>query len=215
MKVGSLVIGAAMIVAIPALAAAAPLHAHFSGYADHNGPAPGSYVAGNDYTAYATLDAVQPDPWYAFLAGQEYTVVITTTVTAAYENPAMILNVEFADAVVEIYEDNTTPADYANPGTFTDGVLVLSGIASNMAGQRPNFSGFNWDVTGSVSFDGGAGLGGLLCEGPIGMNDFIAFQQPPINPPNGYREAYNVDWFCEGTTSVEQSTWGRMKGLYR
>jgi hypothetical protein len=49
----------------------------------------------------------------------------------------------------------------------------------------------------------------------MAMNDFIAFQSPPIFPPAGFEEAYNIDWVCETATSVDPSTWGRMKGLYR
>jgi hypothetical protein len=215
MKISSLVVGAAVALALPALALATPLHGHFSGYANHSGGVPGSYTVGETYVAYATLDAVQPDPWYNFNPAKQYTVVISTTVTAAFEAPPMILNVTFATASVQIYEDASTAANYANVGTFTDGTLLLSGTIAGMAGQRPNFPGFNWDVIGSVSFGAGAGLGGLLCDLPMGMNDFIAFQSPPIFPPSGYEEAYNVDWFCEESTSVDESTWGRMKGLYR
>lgn len=215
MKFRSLAVGAALFLAIPALALADPLHGHFSGYADHSGGVPGSYTPGETYTVYATLDAVQPDPWYAFDETQEYTVVITTTVTAAYEAPPMILNVEFADATVEIFEDDGTAADYGNVSTFTDGTKVLDGVATNMAGQRPNFTGFNWDVTGDVALLGGAGIEGLLCDGPMSMNDFIAFQSPPVFPPAGYEEAYNIDWVCETATSVDRSTWGKLKGLYR
>jgi hypothetical protein len=215
MKLNTLVVGAAVSLALPALALATPLHGHFSGYANHSGGVPGAYTAGETYVAYATLDNVNPDPWYTWNPAKQYTAVISTTVASAFEAPPMILNVTFATASVQIYEDSTTPANYANTGTFTDGTLLLTGSITGMAGQRPNFPGFNWDVIGSVNFTGGAGLGGLLCNLPMGMNDFIAFQSPPIFPPAGYEEAYNIDWFCEASTSVDESTWGRMKSLYR
>jgi hypothetical protein len=214
MKISSLVVGAAMVLAVPVLALATPLHGHFSGYAQHAGT-PGSYVVNDTYTAYATLDAVQPDPWYNFDVAQQYTVKLTANVDAAYEAPAMILNVEFGSVTVEVYEDDATAADYGNPGTFTDGTLLLSGTVTGMAGQRPNFPNFNWDVVGTVSFSGGVGMNGLLCDPQLGMNDFIAFASPPINPPSGYQEAYNIDWFCDAATSVDESSWGRMKSLYR
>jgi hypothetical protein len=214
MKLSSLVVGAAVALALPALALATPLHGHFSGYANHSGGVPGSYTVGETYVVYATLDNVQPDPWYAWNPTKQYTAAISTTVTAAFEVPP-ILNVTFATASVGIYEDSSTPANYANPGTFTDGTLLLSGSISGMAGQRVNFPGFNWDVIGSVTFNGGAGFGGLLCDLPMGVNDFIAFQSPPVFPPAGYEEAYNIDWFCEASTSVDASSWGRMKSLYR
>jgi len=215
MKISTLAVGAASLLAIPTFALATPLHGHFSGYADHSGGVPGSYSVGESYTVRGILDDVQPDPWYGFLADHEYTVVIVTSVIDVFESPPMVLNVEFGPVTVQIYEDDTTPANYASPGTFIDGTLLLSGSISGMMGQRPNFDGFNWDVVGTVNFTSGAGIEGLLCDLPMGMNDFIAYQTPPIYPPTGYEEAYNIDWFCEATTGVDESSWGRMKSLYR
>lgn len=215
MKLSTLVVGAAVALALPALALATPLHGHFSGYGDHSGGVPGSYTVGETYVAYSTLDNVQPDPWYNWNPAKQYTAVFSTSVTAAFEAPPMILNITFATASVQIYEDSTTPANYANPGTFSDGTLLLTGTMTGMAGLRVNMPGFNWEVHGNVSFTGGAGLGGLLCDLPMGMNDFIAFQSPPVFPPAGYQEAYGIDWFCEASTSVDETSWGRMKSLYR
>ena len=214
-RLTSLMAGAVVILAIPALASADPLHGHFSGYADHSGGTPGVYSIGETYTAYATLDNVQPDPWYPWNGTKEYTVVIMTSVTSYDDtsNPP-IIDVDFAPASVAIYEDDTTPADYGNVSTFTDGTNILNGTISNMHAQRLNFPGFNYDVTGTLAFTSG-NTGELLCNGDLTLNDFIAFSSPPIFPPAGYEEAYNIDWVCEGATSVDPSTWGRMKGLYR
>lgn len=214
MKLNTLVIGAAVALALPALALATPLHGHFSGYGNHSGGVPGSYSVGETYDGYSTLDNVQPDPWYNWNPAKQYTAVFHTTVTATGSNPPLLL-VTFATASVQIYEDSTTPANYANPGTFTDGTLLLTGQITGMSGSRVNFPGFNWEVHGSVNFTGGAGLGGLLCDLPMGMNDFIAFQSPPVFPPAGYEEAYGIDWFCDSSTSVDETTWGHMKSLYR
>jgi hypothetical protein len=66
-------------------------------------------------------------------------------------------------------------------------------------------------ITGAATVTGGAGLGSLLCD-VLTMNDFIAWL-PNTSPP-GYKEAYDSKWEC-CPVSVEQSTWGGVKSLYR
>jgi hypothetical protein len=214
-------VGAVLALAIPALASAVTYTGSFSGAADHDGSAPGVYAAGTNYTARMTLDAAQQDPWYPWNPAKEYTVVLdvvvdTYTVIPNGLGPGIdIWIADFEPASVDIYEDDTTPADYANPGTFTDGTLVLSGQANNMIATRADIFGLPYDVTGVVVFTGGAGFGNLLGCAPSGlsMNDFIDFQI--ATPPAGYEENYDAEWKCLETTSVDQSTWGNIKGLYR
>lgn len=223
----ALAVGVGMAMLLPALASAVVLEGHFSGYADHAGPAPGVYSDGLAYHAYTTLNAVQTNPWYPWdQANYEYTAVIDAIIVdytgLPYPWQVGVNGVETADfnvASVSIYEDAGTPADYANLSTFTDGTLILSGVVQNMIGEHVVFwSGstlisFPWTVTGVVVMTGGSGLD-PQCAGGLVMNDFINFAFG--TPPTGYEEAYDIEWKCaEPSTSVEASSWGRVKGLYR
>jgi hypothetical protein len=226
----ALAVGVGMAMLLPALASAVVLEGHFSGNADHAGPAPGVYANGLAYNAYATLNTTQVNPWYPWdQVNYEYTAVIhavVVTYNGMYPWVAGVNGVETADfnvATVEIYEDAGTAADYANPSTFTDGTKVLSGVVQNMIGEHvvywPNpfyMVELPWTITGVVVMTGGTGLANLdtQCAGGLVMNDFVNFQIGTF--PAGYEEAYDIEWKCpEVSTSVEPSSWGRMKGLYR
>ena len=213
-RLKSLGIGVVMALAIPALALAADYAGHFSGYADHDGIGPGVYFPGTTYVARMTLDTVQENPWYNFDPAKEYTAVLTAVVDTYTDNGGAYMVTDFQVGVVEIWEDMATPADYANPGTFTDGTLVLSGQAGNMIAQGPILYGSPFVVSGIVVFTGGSGLGSLLgcAPGGLAMNDFI--MTTIITPPAGYEEVYDAEWKC-AAVSVDDSTWGSVKGLYR
>jgi hypothetical protein len=213
-------VGAVLALAIPALASAVTYTGSFSGAADHDGSAPGVYAAGTNYTARLILDETQVDPWYPWNPAKEYTAVLNVTVDTytVIPNGAGSFDywiVDFNPGSVDIYEDDATAADFASPSTFTDGTLVLSGQANNMIASRVDIFGLPYDVTGVVVFTGGSGIANLLGCAPSGlsMNDFIDFQISA--PPTGYEENYDAEWKCLETTSVDESTWGSIKGLYR
>lgn len=212
-------VGALALLAMPIAAPAVVLEGHFSGRADHNSGGPGTYVVSEAYTTYQTLNTTQQNPWYPWNATVEYTVVVTTSVTA-YDGVSNPQTVSFADAQVDIYEDASNNADFANPATFTDGTLVLSGTISNYSGFRINFFGNPWTVNGSISFTGGSGLGNVDPQcggGNMVMNDFINFEIPFGGWPDaqGYEEGYDSKWECPDVVGTDESTWGKVKSLYR
>lgn len=204
--------------AIPALASAITYQGHFSGYSTHTSAA-GVFATNENFTARVILDTTQEDPWYPFDGSKEYTAVVGVQVLsylggfnqAVFFKPA---------GTVAIYEDATPDADFANAASFTDGTLILSGQVNNMAGTRINITALPWSVSGEITLTGGAGIGNLIaCEAGLIMNDFIAWQQPNGQPlpgiPSGYKESYDAEWKCSETTSVDESSWGNVKGLYR
>lgn len=218
LKLNGLVAGAVMLLAIPALASAETLIGSFSGAADHNGPAPGVYVAGNDYKVYATLDQTQDSPWYPWdQTTYEYTLFIDTDVFS-YTVNGLEQTVDFTVATFQIYRDDRnagTAADYSNVATFTDGTLILNGSIQNMIGDRLDIFGLPYAVTGIAIFTGGADIANLhsFCDAGAVLNDFINFQIG--TPPAGFEEFYDAEWKCTGSTGTEQSTWGQMKSFYR
>jgi hypothetical protein len=204
-----------MAVAIPTLAFAADFAGNFSGYADHDGIGPGVYASGTTYVARLILDDYNEAPWYPFDPGKEYTAVMTVVVDTFTDNGGYYMITDFEVGLVEVYEDVTTSADYAAPGTFTDGTLILVGQTNNMIAQGAIMPGMPFAVSGVVVFTGGSGYGNLLgcAPGGLAMNDFI--QTSIITPPTGYEETYDAEWKCTQVTGTDASTWGNIKGLYR
>ena len=220
-RLKTLGVGVVMALAIPTLALAVTYTGSFSGAADHNGAGPGVYSAGTSYTVRMTLDQTQQDPWYPWNATKEYTAVISVAVDtySVFPNAGgpgidWVL-VDFDQASVDIYEDDATPANYAVPGSFVDGSHILIGAIDNMIASRLTIFGLPFDVTGVVVFTGGSGFGNLVncAPGGLSMNDFIDVSIQ--TPPAGYEETYDAEWKCIETTSVDDSTWGGIKGLYR
>jgi hypothetical protein len=209
-----LALGAGLALAFPLAASADTFEGHFSGHAVHNGPAPGVYAPGVSYTARLVLNDTQVNPWYPFDPSKEYTAVIHATVFSYFGGFLQI--VDFANAAqVFVYEDTGTAADYANPATFTDGTVILSGGSNYMFGQRADVFAVPWNFYGTIVFTGGAGLGNLAsaCSFGLTMNDFVDFQI--ASNPAGYQEAYDAEWKCAESISVEEASWGSVKTLYR
>jgi hypothetical protein len=212
-KLTSLMLGSGLAFALPTLAPAVTLEGHFSGYADHAGVG-GVYAPGMVYTAYLTLNSVQTNPWYPWDPTKEYTAVINAVV-ASYTG-GFTQSVDFQNgAQFRIFEDTSTAADFANPATFTDGTLILSGGSNDMFGQRVDVFGLPWNFYGTIVFVSGAGLGDLAAQCAFGliMNDFVNFQIGTFPP--GYEEAYDAEWKCPDTTPVDAASWGDVKALYR
>jgi hypothetical protein len=212
-KLTSLMLGSGLAVALPTFAFAVTLEGHFSGFADHAGVG-GVYAPGMAYTARLVLNTTQTNPWYPWNPTKEYTAVITATV-ASYTG-GFAQSVDFANgAQFKIYEDSGTAADYANPATFTDGTLILSGGSNDYFGQRMDIFGLPWNFYGTIVFVSGAGLGNLASQCSLGltMNDFVNFQIGTFPP--GYEEAYDAEWKCPDTTPVDGASWGDVKSLYR
>jgi hypothetical protein len=211
-----------LALAIPASALAVSLQASLSGFSTHPTSAAGVFAANETFTARVVLDTTQDDPWYPFDPTKEYTAVLNAVVQSYLGgfNQAVFFK---PNGSVAIYEDSTPDANYANPATFTDGTLLLTGQVNNMGGTRINITGLPWSVSGEITLLGGAGFNNLIgCAAggqSLSMNDFIAWQQPNGQPlpqiPAGYKEEYDAEWKCLDTTDLPESTWGGVKGLYR
>ena len=211
-------LGIAALVPIAAFAQCDMHEGHFSGHSVHASAA-GTFSAGEAFTLRQTLNTTQVNPWYAFNQGAfQYTLVITGTVTSQVNIPlfpgTVLRQVTFGASSFAIYEDAGTTADYANPGTFTDGAAILTGSISGMYGEglvdgaNPEVLG----VTGNATITGGSAIGDVICTDLV-MNDFLAWL--PATSPPGYKEAYDSKWECCIVTAVEPSTWGGVKSLYR
>jgi hypothetical protein len=196
--------------------AALAVGASLSGFATHNGAGPGNFTGATTYTARLILDQTQDDPFLNFDPTKQYTAVLTTTVQA-FDNTQSPWILNFGIGSLNMYEDTGTPADYLNPGTFTDGTLILSGSVVNHEAYRFNITCNPYTVNGVIVWTGGSRHDELSsgCLSGMVMNDFDSYQTVPcgVSPPAGYQEAYDALWTCP--TSTDESTWGGVKALYR
>ena len=178
---------------------------------DFNGYAIVPTTIGGTLTMRSVLtnNGVVPTPIALDFANNQYTLVITATLVSAagiaqYYSPANI----------EMWEDpigGGTPANYANPGTLTDGTLILSGVFDGNL-TRNMFTPSLGNFVGLVDFTGGTRLGdlGMPQDWPLGGG----ISRSISGIPAGYDENWDgkIDL---ATVGVEDSTWDGVKGLYR
>jgi hypothetical protein len=227
-KVLSLGLGV-LLLTIPAISSADSRKAVLDGYSKHPTSPAGQFTNNEDFKAYVVLGAEDVDEpwWYPFdWPAKEYTAVLDGEVLFALDDSDGAFNqsVSFKpNGSCHIYEDTTPDADYANTATFTDGTNILIGQVNNMQGTRLDLNGHPWSITGEITLIGGTGLANLLgCAASglsLSLNDYAAWQLPNGQPlpgiPAGYKERYGAEWKCLEPTSVEGSSWGGVKALYR
>jgi hypothetical protein len=163
-------------------------------------------MVGNDLTLYGTIvNAGQVEtPIVLDEANFEYTIVITglTWNVDAFTQ-------EYGDGTIVIYEDNATAADYASPGTFSDGTAILIGSIPSL--NRTMFTANLGNVTGEVDWTGGTRLG----EIPAGQQLDWAILSGISNRSTVTEPGYDENWDgkVEPATPipVDQTSWGRVK----
>jgi hypothetical protein len=156
-----------------------------------------------------TNNGVVPTPIALNFALNQYTLVISGTLASTVG-----IAQNYPGASVLLYEDpiaGGTAADYANPSTFTDGTLILSGAFDGDL-VRNRFSATLGNFVGKIDFTGGTRLGDLATpqDWPCGG----AWSRTVTGIPTGYQENWDgkIDL---AVVSVDNKTWEQLKQLYR
>jgi hypothetical protein len=168
-------------------------------------------VVGGQLTMRSVLtnNGVVPTPIPLNFAVNQYTLVVTGTLAAIVGTRN-----DYSPATVSIYEDpigGGTAADYAVPGTFTDGTLILTG---NFDGNlvRNRFTTTLGNFVGKVDFTGGTKLGLLPTpqDWPFGGG----WSRTVSGIPSGYNENWDgkIDL---APVAVEPQTWDKVKDMYK
>jgi hypothetical protein len=197
----------ALVAGAPRLQAADPPNFDFLGYCIVPTSQGGTLTARSVLTNGNTV----PTPIALDFNNNQYTMVLTATLTVV--GPPS----QYSPATVQLYEDpisGGTNADYANPATFTDGTLILSGVIDGNL-TRNRFTTTLGNYIGKIDFTGGTRLGDLQTtqDWPIGGGwSRNASVTPPIPP--GYNEQWDgkID---NAPVAVEQRSWGAVKEFYR
>jgi hypothetical protein len=189
---------------------------HLSGNSWETGGFPPSDL-GDEFQAVGILNEID-DPLVWDTANYSYTwhvedltsigeVVIGTTRVVTYGGGSLTIYVDFLPSN---HDYGVNPPNATSPSTFTDG------ISTYLIGNFTDFTlTFNHATStgsfvGTLNFTGGDVF--PLLANPDGWtfgSDIAGFS------PNGYDLQLNGEVGLEATISVEPSTWGAIKGLYR
>lgn len=209
----------------------------FDGYAVYS-PAPDQVGATMDvYGILSTVGGV-PTPIALDMDNFEYTVHVADMAIATYDEfpaippiigPRKVLT--FAGGMLRIYADaivGGTAADFAAPGTFTDGEPILfAGVKDNwtlnlMDGSITPDGVYTGSGAGFCDFIGGTQLDAItVAEYYLDDWNFLGLDisddNPPATPvPAGYDRSFKVKLTPPNDpTPTVETTWGKIKELYR
>lgn len=226
--------------ALLAVALAAPLAAHAAcvapiswgvTYATETSYSAPNSNSGSILTIRGKIDCFT-DPFLDLNGnGKEYTVVITGLVSGGTAPPVplgggnLAYQTHYTGGTFAYYEDTTTPADPANPATYTDGTVILNGALNGMTvtfvlNGSGNYVSGNFDTgpmgSGAV-FTGGTLFSRVSNFGQgCPLRDTGGWNVTPAAHPPGYTAevAGKTDIDCH-PTPTQLGTWGSLKGTYR
>ena len=205
----------------------------FDGYAVYS-PAPDQVGATMDvYGILSTVGGV-PTPIALDMDNFEYTVHVADMAIATYDEfpaippiigPRKVLT--FAGGMLRIYADaivGGTAADFAAPGTFTDGELILAATVHDgwrMQLADPFGMTFAGSGVGFCDFYGGSNLADLIEYGGqpflenwtfagTGISDPSFF----VTVPDGYDRIFGVKLVYPEPVPTTGSSWGGVKALF-
>ncbi len=142
------------------------------------------------------------------LANFQYTIVVSG-LTLDSVGPSD----NFSGGFVAIYEDNMTPATWANPGSFSDGTMILSGSLFTL--QRTMFTSTLGSAVGNVDWTGGSRIGDLSPGDRLNWPFLVSVSRAPSMVQSGYDERWDGKVEPQGAVvSTEGSTWSSLKGRF-
>lgn len=221
----SVVLALTLLAAVPALGQAEFTFEGFAAYV------PTAEMVGTSMTVYGIANAPvsAPTPVPTDFNNFQYTIMIGPMVSTAYAFNMGLANKHwvFGPGMLAIFEDpiaGGTAADYANPATFTDGVMIV---------QAAIDPGWFMDLDNPIGFGySGAGIGTCDIVGGsqyafldmlnYNLNNWtfagtgIAEPWPPfISVPPGYEHVFGSKViFNTEPTANENLSWGQVKSLY-
>ena len=192
---------AAAVIGLPSLAAAQQL---FDFFGQANLPA----NVGGSLSMFSEVRDPAPGttPIPLDFANYDYTLVIEDLVLDSEDASGQV----YSGGSITIYEDNGTAADYANPGSFTDGTAILVGVVT--LANRAVLIGTIGTVNGSVDWTGGTRIGDIAPDDRNNWALLSGTNSSATQTEPGYDEAW--DGKVEPQEPIvpnEETSWGRLK----
>jgi hypothetical protein len=145
--------------------------------------------------------------WYVRDLSSLGEVIVGTTRVVTYGGGALTIYVDFLPSN---HDYGTNPPNATSPSTFTDGFSTyLDGFFTDFT-LTFNHATNTGNFVGTLTFTGGDVF--PLLTDPDGWtfgSNIAGFG------PTGYDLELNGDVYLQGPVSVEQESWGSIKGLYR
>lgn len=190
----------------------------FFGFDYLDGP---PYSVGTSETVAMVFDPLQPDPPIPMdLEQNEATVLVSDLGIVDVQSSGGVVVLTFAGGIIQIFEDPAKNAQWTEnppnaqvPGSFTDGTLILGGNFTDCVMVFDLTMGTG-TVQGHVDFTTGSRLNeldvlaGWLFYGGVSTN-------PIFGIPAGYQMAWDPQLMSPETVRTEQTTWGKVRGLFR
>jgi hypothetical protein len=164
---------------------------------------------------FGDLNALDPTREYTFyLSGliSNGTVAIGPPATTFYET-------HFTGGTFELYEDLSPESAFApfppDVSTFIDGTPLLTGAFTSFVVQSNNFTAFQTgNIEGALNWTGGSLLPRAQAGGCTGLlTGGMTWRSTVVIPGYLFRHDGKMDLQCP--TSAHESSWGRIKSLYR
>ena len=196
-----------LMAALLLVAAQAPAQQLF----DFLGQAVVATAPGGTLTMYSVLNDPSPagsTPIPLDFANYQYTLVVTDLQLLVDGTPQ-----QYGNGVIAIYQDAATPADYADPATFTDGEAILTGVVTTLT--RMMFTATLGNANGAVDWTGGTMLDLIAPQDQTGWPFLSGINADSFNVEPGYDEQW--DGKVEPTEPIvatEARTWSQVKALY-
>ncbi len=177
---------------------------------DFNGQATVPTTLGNSLTLDSVLRDPAPEitPLPLDFANFEYTLVVDGLVLDSDDMTQM-----YSGGTIAIYQDNVTTADYAVPGSFTDGTAILTGTITTLS--RTMFTSTLGTVTGTVDWNGGTRLNDVAPADQLNWAFLSGINAREENTVTGYSEQW--DGKIEPQDPIvanEKILWGSFKAMY-
>jgi hypothetical protein len=208
----------AVMLAVSVVAAWGAPFFDFYGFDYIEGPA---YSVGTVVRVPMVFDPTQPDPALPLdLDGNEYTVMVDDLQIVDVQSSGGVVVMTYRGGLIQIFEDPAKNAAWTEdppnaqvPASFTDGTLILGGSFTDcvMVFDLTMQTGV---VQGHVDFTTGTRLGELAT--PSGWLFYGGVStQPAFAIPAGFEMAWDPQLMSPETVPAQQTTWGRVRGLFR
>lgn len=139
-------------------------------------------------------------------ANFQYTIVVTDLTVDLVAPP----QTGYVLGTIALYEDAGTPADYADPSTFTDGTALLTGTLESVLVQQ--FTATLGSGSGVVNWTGGSRIGDFHPDDRSNWSFLISVSSPT---QIGYGQRW--DGKVEPLIPVvdgDDSSWGALKSEF-
>lgn len=176
------------------------------------------------YRVVGYLQSANPAYLTTNFTDNEYTIYFFNLWSQGFTDFGCFRFVNYTDGRVRMFEDSkaagthgvfgTNPPNATSPSTFIDGTLMLGGMVTGF-GITLDLCAKTGSFSGDVKFDEGAQLAGI----PPNTSRVYTFAGltavPTAQVPEGYDHQASGRIRIERVVPGDNTTWGRMKALYR